>query len=816
MIVDSNVIHLGSNMTVGCQTNTERCGRRFAITFNGQIIYKTISCSVIKTQIVISQPRFWLHCRVKEGNSWHTICGQDFKAGYPPGKPKFSCVTYQNSEYINCSLTFAMNEDGHVSIPRSRFVENVTYKVHIRGVNALGESHSTFNFSIWDIVIPRTPDIARVVFENGTLSPTICGDGSEDMLKPILRFRKANDDQDWGSVKELRAGCVLMQEALEPLMPYQFELRVCATATNCSMWSQTFNMSSPGIAPSHKPDVWRVINRSSTHGPLNVTVLWKSYKPEYHSGDLLHYKLTYKEEGKIHELNCSAHVTHQTLQLNAAEVIVSAVTTAGSSPPAPVSLIYTHKPAPMITHLVPAAEGSMLLAWDVSHYSEKVKGILGFVVQWQQSPMHLQWKRLEKDSNFTFLQGMQDGVLYNISLFTEEASGVSDPAFVQAYAKEEKPLAGPDVSITNIGKNQILIQWVELNQKKQRGFITNYTIYFQRHRDKKLLQNQASWKKHFSSPALCVFAETVPYAFPRRLIWELQCQRECFDILVSAWNSAGEGPKGKPVTCSGNTRGAFPYETGGMIAGICLAAAVPMVILANLMYLKCVRQRMMKMCMSIGVSWIFENLPKFDNSNAIKLLKDDSYGPWGALPVDCDPPLTPIEEVSMSLERQDSYPTVLHVTETPTTDLFSIDSPYKPQLLTASQRNEDFSETTDEELKEEDQFPLLVSPSHHDFSWDLSCIPVINGRLNSFLAMDGALGSLGVLEDLLAPPQTAFNKDGGVEENERTVETGDQSTFTSQTVLPNDLESCLRGPVLNFSPYSPQGLCRSFSVPEED
>ncbi len=32
---------------------------------------------------------------------------------------------------------------------------------------------------------------------------------------------------------------------------------------------------------------------------------------------------------------------------------------------------------------------------------------------------------------------MQAGVLYNISLYTEEASGVSDPAFVQVYAKEE-------------------------------------------------------------------------------------------------------------------------------------------------------------------------------------------------------------------------------------------------------------------------------------------------------------------------------------------------------------------------------------------
>lgn len=65
----------------------------------------------------------------------------------------------------------------------------------------------------------------------------------------------------------------------------------------------------------------------------------------------------------------------------------------------------TGKPAPKVTNLVPAAGGSVLLSWDVSHYSEEVEGILGFVVQWQQSTMHLQWKRLGKDYNFTFLQG---------------------------------------------------------------------------------------------------------------------------------------------------------------------------------------------------------------------------------------------------------------------------------------------------------------------------------------------------------------------------------------------------------------------------
>ncbi|XP_043098683.1 interleukin-23 receptor isoform X2 [Puntigrus tetrazona] len=819
LIVDSDVIHLGSNLTVGCQSNTERCGRLFAIVLNGETVFETMNCSVIRTQIVISQPSFWLLCKVKEGDTWHTVCGQDFRAGYPPGKPEFSCVTYRNSEYVNCSLVvttetylftsftvtfytsqfpqYVMNKDGRVSIPRSLFVENMTYQVHIRGHNALGESHSTFNFSIWDIVIPSTPHITRVVFENDTLSPAICWNGSEDILKPVLRFRQAHENQDWtedqvsqGSVMELRTGCISMQEALEALTLYQFKLRVCDSSTNCSRWSQPFNITSPGIAPSHKPDVWRVINRTGAHGPLSVTVLWKPYKPANYSGALLYYKLSYIEKGQIRELNCSAHVTHRTLQLNASEVNISAVTAAGSSPPAPVSLIHTGNPGPVVTRLAPAAGGSVLLAWEVSHYSDKVNGILGFVVQWQLSTMNLEWKRLGKNVHFTFLQGLRAGILYNISLYSEDHRGVSEPAFVQVYAKEEKPLAGPDVSITNTGK-QILIQWDELNQETQRGFIRNYTVYLQRHKDKRFLQNQ-----------------TVPNAFPRSLTWELRGQRECASILVTAWNSAGEGPKGKPATCCCHST-ASGETTGGMIAGICLAAAVPMVILANLMYLKCVRQRMMKMCMSIGVSWFFENLPKFDNSNAIKLLQDDSHSPWEALPGDNDPPLTPIEEVSLSLERQDSYPTVLHVTETPTTNSFWIDSPYKPQLLTASQRNEDFSETTDEELKEDDQFPFLPSPSHHDFSWDLTCIPVIHGRLNSFLAMDGALGSLGILEDLLAPPKTTSCKDG-VEENEKIAETGviDQRP---QTVLPSSQECCLRGPAYNSSPYSPQGL----SVPEE-
>jgi len=42
-----------------------------------------------------------------------------------------------------------------------------------------------------------------------------------------------------------------------------------------------------------------------------------------------------------------------------------------------------------------------------------------------------------KSLNNSELAGLQAGVLYNISLYAEEASGVSNPECVQVYAREK-------------------------------------------------------------------------------------------------------------------------------------------------------------------------------------------------------------------------------------------------------------------------------------------------------------------------------------------------------------------------------------------
>jgi len=44
-----------------------------------------------------------------------------------------------------------MDQGRNFSIKRSLFDENLNYTVHVRGQNALGESHYNFPFSIWDI-----------------------------------------------------------------------------------------------------------------------------------------------------------------------------------------------------------------------------------------------------------------------------------------------------------------------------------------------------------------------------------------------------------------------------------------------------------------------------------------------------------------------------------------------------------------------------------------------------------------------------------------------------------------------------------------
>ncbi|KAL6458073.1 hypothetical protein MHYP_G00333030 [Metynnis hypsauchen] len=651
LTVNKDIIPMGSNLTVRCQSNIVQCNRLFIIELDEQIILQEISCSNVTARLVVREPEFTLYCMVMQEGKRHLVCAR-----------------------------------------------NIVAKV-----------------------VLSIPQIKEIAFAKGSLSPTIHWQSSDNMtlLKPRVRFRKTDGALTWmeGNVIQLHRGELLMPDDLEPLTFYEFELRVCTTSLihNCSLWSQLVSQKSPGQAPSSKLDVWRVIMRNNGSDTQNITVLWKAFTPEDYKGDLLGYELVYKENGITHTLSCSVAASQYTLQLplEVTEVNVSTVTSAGSSPPAPVRLTYTGKPAPAI-YLSQAAGGRIHLNWNSSllSYSNTPDQTLGFVVEWKCSSIEMQWKRIAKDQNSTFIEGTSPCTVY-FSLYVESTEGVSDPAFGQIHVKDEK--------------------------------ITTDSYF----------------------------------------------------VKISSIESP-------PVL-------AAEGHEDVVLIGIGLMTAIPIIIILNLLYLKCARQRIRKTCMSVGPSWLFENLPKLGNSNAIKLLQDEKCEKWSDLcwqPVDSDPPLSPVEDFSPPVGIKDVYP-IVHKDDTTEETKAAEDwasCPYKPQISIVSQRVEAVSEVAE---SEEDENPWLVfSPGFNKFDDEFLPSQEIHGPLKSCLTVDGTPISVDVVDGLIVLTQTTLEEeiwraegDGAFE-----AETGncDENTHKSQTVLPSDLMKCLREPSFSVRPHSPQ------------
>ncbi|XP_062854233.1 interleukin-23 receptor [Trichomycterus rosablanca] len=596
--VDQTIISIGTNLTVSCRSNTVQCGRVFIITLENVEVLQETSCSIVTTQIIMRQPKLSLSCFIEQEGVRSLVCGKDIVANQ----------------------------------------------------------------------IPSTPQIMNIVFAKGSLSPTIHWQSSDDMdlLTPVLSIQRADIASNWMEVNvtQLHKGELELLEDLEPLTLYHFELRVCRTSLlyNCSLWSESISLRSPGKAPLKKLDVWRVISRNELNATQIVKIIWKALGEEDYKGHLLVYELVYQDKNTTHILNCSATALTYTLQLplEVTELNVSAVTSAGSSPPASVSLACLDRAAPDL-YLKQAAAGRIHLEWNTSSisFSTTSQDMLGYVVQWQCSPSQVQWKRIEKDSNSTFIQGT-------------EYDGVSRPAFGHI--------------ITNS----------PLNQK---GTFNNYKTHQTR---------PNHFEKSSGSP-------------------------EVVDVQAAA-----------------------KWPKSGTILVICIIAAVPIIILVNLLYLKCVRQRLRKACVSVGPSWLFVTLPKLGNSNAIKLLKGE-YGSdlcWQS--VDCDPPLSPVEVCTPLVERRNSYPTVheeVIIEKRKVAQDWTV-CPYKPQISITSQKTEAASEAVEED-EDEHCWGTFSSPV---FKFEEQFLPsqTVHTSLNNCLTLDGRPVSLDVVDGFLFFDQTTL------------------------------------------------------------
>lgn len=359
-------------------------------------------------------------------------------------------------------------------------------------------------------------------------------------------------------------------------------------------------------------------------------------------------------------------------------------------------------------------------------------------------------------------------------LHAETTRGLSQPAFLQLYSEERKPLSGPKALLQSINSQSILIQWEEPILEHQRGFITHYTLYIRSH-------GTGTYKAMFQVKA----------SSPREKL--LTSPDTGFDLCVSAWNTAGEGPKGPHVSFQ-------LQKSDGVFVGIWVVAAVPLVL--GVMCLKCARTRIRAACLTVGPAWLFEKFPKVGNSNAIKLLKDETYASdllWMSVCSDSDPPISPVEDIPEPIPQSFLFPTVQKKDPELQTTRQEIVDPYKPQWADSSQLSSTLLPETPEEEPEEDTIeerPLWACLPPPPSGKDIGLGDVTLGGLKGF----------GITGNFLFPPSLVLeDTEWSTDVSGDMGELGGFSLATlteGQTVLPNDL---LNTQSLHINPYSPQG-----------
>lgn len=651
------------------------------------------------------------------------------------------------------------------------------------------------------LAIPERPHIVKVEFTSESTSAMIHWETSVSSMRLRAEIRlRANNTWKQKEGAELSEGLIRV-ENLRPLTEYEFQIKTCASLSGqkhnntpsfkngqrslCSKWSPSVRKKSPGKGPSQELQVWRTMGDRGKTGLRNITVYWKPPPFDNYSDELLWYSVLL-ENG--HKVICAAAFSQCSVQApqEVQALIVSAVNSYGTSPPAFVDLRHAGASESFVVKLAPAADSSTV---HVSWSSTVPRDLLYLVLEWESMPAgRLQWKKVFKDVTDTTITGLIAGVRYNVSLYAVTTRGVTSPASRLIYSREEKPLSAPVLRVLIHEARRILVQWDELPLEQQKGFITKYTIYLQT-----------------LDPSIKELSVTVSGSGQRQM-W-LDCPNGALTLELTASNSAGEGPRGRKMLSVYQ-----PTDPAvRLVIVIVFIIIIFIAIVANLMCWSCVRKRIKQKCIAWGPEWLVDSLPKPGHSNAIRLLEDNRSEPDFSSTYS-DPPLSPILVISQE-EKDDVYPTI-HVEEfhigskqadsetvLPMSDTRTVSAEhtgYKPQIATLIPFDEDkrdVPENTDEDKHLAENEGLLRG---FWFKMDMDCSDLSLGSIGDHFHRKNA--EMSALKGVCL--QETYMKE---DDAENSVSFLDMQQDQKQTLDSDDICSSpfSASPVLN-SGYFPQ------------
>ncbi|KAL0965008.1 hypothetical protein UPYG_G00275580 [Umbra pygmaea] len=434
--------------------------------------YTKINDSAISVTITITNETCkWLICHKKSSDPLfdqsNHIHGILLTKGYPPEKPdNLSCMAVQDgqkiSPHVECTWRPGEREAG-LSTNYTLFSRDCSKDINISAQRKVKTNppsdvqiSSENNFPRSLLILWKRP-INEHYFKlkyNIRFCPVDSGNWTEmGMLRKVTHLKR-QPGQD--KVKKVPLNDInsdqesFRLQSLKLFTEYVVQVR-CIRKEGGGYWSDwSVNTTSwtPEDNPSSEPDLWRVVMPIQGKSARLVQVMCKrllkpngrikSYDIKIQDGDWMNVTIIGPE------LDTNLLQQFELPDETEARVEVQAWNSVGHSPHA--SLVI-----PKLKHELPQ---SAMEIWTGREWVENSK-----------RPLAIRGN-LEKFK------------LYNISVYPIFSGMIGKPLTQAAYLEQGAPLVGPTVRLKQNGKNDVVLEWSKIPLDQQRGFITNYTIFY--------------------------------------------------------------------------------------------------------------------------------------------------------------------------------------------------------------------------------------------------------------------------------------------------------------------------------------------------
>ncbi|KAM3600235.1 uncharacterized protein V6R79_019818 [Siganus canaliculatus] len=470
-------------------------------------------------------------------NNSKFIHGILLKKGYSPGKPEnLSCEAVQFKTNVSISMKCVWEPTGHqtTTVPTTYrlfvrvilmhtlsvettgnraevvidvFPYHMGLDIWVEAENELGRSESEHLKGDGHWFVKTNPPSGVTVISEKSFPTSLLINWTHPIMDVYMRLIYQirfcpNGSQNWAYVPLVDTSKYIQSFRLQNLRPDT----VYVTQVRCrndregndhwSDWSANATKRTPEDRPTSKPDIWKVITEGNGVHGRQVQFLCKD--PVFANGRIRRFII------KIQELNKNVlNGSWESIPVNRSDVDrssgqqmitvlkqillpdknpiklhVIAINLVGKSPEASLVIPEKIRGLPPVEELkVQSHGGKLSVEWKFPVSNTTI--VSEYVVEWATAD-HTDWQRENRHTRRTVVKGnLEKFVCYVISVYPIYSGWIGEPASIEAFLEQGAPKKGPDVELRDKpGRNEAELVWKEIPKHFQRGFITNYTIFY--------------------------------------------------------------------------------------------------------------------------------------------------------------------------------------------------------------------------------------------------------------------------------------------------------------------------------------------------